>query len=167
MLETFLHINSDVLASQCILFCTDVARYKHVLVWDQDYGYTDRISIFPTDCNPWSSWSPCTMSCGEGTQYRQTKCKLDSGANMTYFEHRVCNVLDCPPGMEVQKFATFHVMINKVLRICLIICPRSNLPVMNDATVIKFLASPNIYSTEDFCKILISISAYRHVSNFT
>ena len=37
---------------------------------------------------------------------------------MTYFEHRVCNVLDCPPGMEVHTFAIFNVMINIVLRLC-------------------------------------------------
>ena len=50
----------------------------------------------------WSEWSPCTPTCGGGTQNRTRDCTnpppANGGANCTgaVAEARNCNATDCP-----------------------------------------------------------------------
>ena len=48
---------------------------------------------------PWSAWSSCTKSCGEGDRERQRFCTPEGCQLTPETEREICNAHDCPsPG---------------------------------------------------------------------
>mmetsp|Transcript_27027 Transcript_27027/g.55704 ORF Transcript_27027/g.55704 Transcript_27027/m.55704 type:complete len:108 (+) Transcript_27027:53-376(+) len=49
----------------------------------------------PAVCNVWSSWSDCSVTCGQGSQSRTR-----TGSCSFYDETDVCFMEDCPPPCQ-------------------------------------------------------------------
>ncbi|XP_041668934.1 isthmin-2-like [Cheilinus undulatus] len=57
--------------------------------WDNGWDTKDDTYVFEDD---WSTWAPCSATCGHGTQKRTRSC----GYACTATESRSCDLLNCP-----------------------------------------------------------------------
>jgi len=60
------------------------------------------------DWGAWSAWTPCSVTCGKGTQKRTRSKKIEGEPEIKETEERICRLPNCRPS--------FGLLINEVLK---------------------------------------------------